>query len=246
MSAALTIEDAVFRYPGASAPALAGVSLEVEAGDVCALLGPNGAGKTTLLNLVCGLARPGGGRVSILGRDPGDRAARRHLGVCPQELALFPSLTGEENLRLFGTLAGLRGAGLASRIDVATGVTALGDALDRRVETYSGGMKRRLNFAVALLHEPEVLLLDEPTEGVDPHSRILLYDALESLAREGRTLVLTTHRLEEAERLGRSIVVLDHGRVVASGPRADLLGGPDGARSLEARFFELTGRELRD
>lgn len=241
----LAVRDLTFRYP--SGPeALNGVSFEVAAGTCCGLLGPNGAGKTTLVHLACGLLRPGSGTLRVLEGDPSSPAVRRRVGLCPQDPGIYPSLTGEENLRLFGSLAGLRGARRTARIESVLETTGLADAARRRVATYSGGMKRRLNLAVGLLHEPDLLILDEPTAGVDPQSRTLLYEAIERLRHDGKTLLLTTHHLEEAERLCGTLVVVDRGKVVAAGTRDDLLAGPDGRAPLETRFLEWTGRGLRD
>jgi len=240
---ALTIESVSFTYPRAASPALEQVSLEIREGELFGLLGPNGAGKTTLLSIVSGLLRPGAGRASLFGRTIGSKDARRDFGLCPQELALYPSLTGRENLALFGTLAGLSRARRDERIEAVLASVGLTFSADRLAAEYSGGMKRRLNLAIAVLHEPRLLLLDEPTAGVDPQSRNLVFETLAALRARGSTIVYTTHYLEEAERLCERIAIIDRGRLLVCADRDELISG---RVRLEERFLELTGREMRD
>jgi ABC-2 type transport system ATP-binding protein len=197
--------------------AVDGVSLRVERGQSVALLGPNGAGKTTTVSIICGLLRPDAGEVLINGKPlAGDTdPCKRRLGLVPQELALFEELSARENLRTFGALYDLDAATLATSINAALELVGLADRAKDRVNTFSGGMKRRLNLAAALLHDPDLLILDEPTVGVDPQSRNAIFENLESLRQRGKTLLYTTHYMEEAERLCERIVIMDHGRVVA-------------------------------
>ena len=218
--------------------AVDGLSLRVGAGEIVGLLGPNGAGKTTTVSIVSGLLSPDAGEVRVGGAllsgdtDP----ARGRLGLVPQELALYEELRADDNLAFFGGLQGLAGARLAARVEAVLRLTGLGDRRRDRVKVYSGGMKRRLNLAAGLLHDPEVLLLDEPTVGVDPQSRNAIFGTLEALRGEGKAILYTTHYMEEAERLCDRIVIVDHGRVVAEGT-ADELGAllPRGAgRVLDA------------
>jgi ABC-2 type transport system ATP-binding protein len=206
-----------------SVVALEGVSLDIQRGEFYGLLGPNGAGKTTMLRVLSGLLRPDRGTVSILGKDPADRNAARSLGVVPQEIALYGSLSARTNLEVFGTLCGLRGRTLHSRVAAVLETVGLEDRASRRVKTFSGGMKRRLNLAVGLLHDPEILLLDEPTVGVDPQSRARIFSLLQELNAAGRTILYTTHYMEEAERLCRRIGILDHGHLLAEGTLPELL-----------------------
>jgi ABC-2 type transport system ATP-binding protein len=197
--------------------AVDGVSFRIERGQAVGLLGPNGAGKTTTVSIVCGLLRPDSGEVLLDGRPlRGDTdPAKRRLGLVPQELALYDDLTARDNLHIFGALYDLGGVELNAAIDPALELVGLADRAGDRVKTYSGGMKRRLNLAAALLHDPDLLILDEPTVGVDPQSRNAIFENLQTLRARGKSLLYTTHYMEEAERLCERIVIMDHGRVVA-------------------------------
>jgi ABC-2 type transport system ATP-binding protein len=197
--------------------AVAGVSFRVGAGETVGLLGPNGAGKTTTVSMICGLLRPDEGEV-LIGGSPlrGDTdPAKRTLGLVPQELALLEEVSARDNLRFFGALYDLADMHLEPAIARALDLVGLAERARDPVRTFSGGMKRRLNLAAALLHDPQVLLLDEPTVGVDPQSRNAIFDNLEALRSLGKSLVYTTHYMEEAERLCDRIVIMDQGRVVA-------------------------------
>ena len=210
--------------------AVDGLSLAVRRGEVLGLLGPNGAGKSTAVSLSVGLLTPDSGEVSIEGLgNPADPAVRARIGVAPQSLALYDLLTAEENLRFFGEVYGLSGARLATRVAWCLDFVGLTDRKNDRVGTYSGGMKRRINLATALVHNPDLLLLDEPTVGVDPQSRNRIFESIEALHREGRTFIYTTHYMEEAERLCNRIAIVDAGKLMALGTLAELLaesGGP--------------------
>jgi ABC-2 type transport system ATP-binding protein len=193
------------------------VSFEVRSGETVGLLGPNGAGKTTTLSMMSGISKPDGGSVSFLGQrvHQDANALKKRVGLVPQDLALYEELSAWANLELFGGLYGLSGALLATRALEALDLVGLANRRRDRVKEFSGGMKRRLNIAGALLHDPELILLDEPTVGVDPQSRNSIFENLEELKRRGKTLVYTTHYMEEAERLCDRIVIIDHGKVVA-------------------------------
>jgi ABC-2 type transport system ATP-binding protein len=197
--------------------AVDGVSFELAPGEIVGVLGPNGAGKTTTVSMIAGLLPPDEGEVRIDGRPlRGDTdPAKRRIGLVPQELALYDELSARENLRFCGGLYGLSGRALDDAIASALGLVGLQDRAAHRVGTFSGGMKRRLNLAAGLLHDPAILLLDEPTVGVDPQSRNAVFDNLEELRRRGKALLYTTHYMEEAERLCDRIVIIDQGRVVA-------------------------------
>ena len=210
--------------------AVDGLSLSVRKGELLGLLGPNGAGKSTSVSLAVGLLAPDSGRVSIEGLgSPAEPAVRQKIGVAPQALALYDLLTGDENLRFFGQMYGLAGAALDERVRWCLDFVGLTDRKDDRAGGYSGGMKRRLNMAAAFIHDPDLLMLDEPTVGVDPQSRNKIFEIIEALHREGRTVIYTTHYMEEAERLCDRIAIVDHGKLLALGTLAELLathGGP--------------------
>lgn len=227
------------------------VSFSVQPGEVVGLLGPNGAGKTTTVSMIAGLVTPTAGQVLIEGAPlAGDTdPKKRRIGLVPQDLALYDELSALQNLRFFGALYDLTPTALENAIRSALELVGLAERAKDRVGTFSGGMKRRLNIAASLLHDPDILLLDEPTVGVDPQSRNAIFDNLETLKARGKGLLYTTHYMEEVERLADRVVIVDHGRVVAS----DTLEGlqqhaPAGAgrASLESIFLALTGRTLRD
>ena len=198
--------------------AVNGVSFQAGAGEIVGLLGPNGAGKTTTVSMIAGLLRPDSGSVRIEGQPlSGDTDPnKRRIGLVPQDVALFDELTAQANLELFAALYDLDGSAAKRAIGDALDLVGLADRAQERVRNYSGGMKRRLNLAAALLHDPQILLLDEPTVGVDPQSRNAIFDNLEVLKQRGKTLVYTTHYMEEAERLCDRVVIIDHGQVVAN------------------------------
>src|SRR5258707_7825638 len=205
--------------------AVAGVSLEVNKGEIVGLLGPNGAGKSTTVAMLCGLAPPDRGTVSIAGEPfRGDASGvKRRIGLVTQDISLYEELPAVGNLELFGALYGLKGETLRSRVAEALSLVGLADRARDKPSTFSGGMKRRLNIACALVHDPEVLLLDEPTVGVDPQSRNAIFENLETLRTRGKALLYTTHYMEEAERLCDRIVIMDHGKVLAADTREALL-----------------------
>lgn len=196
-----------------------GVAFSVAPGQLVGLLGPNGAGKTTTVSMICGLTPADAGEVTLNGEHiAGDASAvKRRFGLVPQDLALYEDLSAQHNLELFGALYGVTGATLKARCAEALELVGLSDRADDRPATFSGGMKRRLNIACSLIHDPDVLILDEPTVGVDPQSRNAIFTNLETLRARGKALIYTTHYMEEVERLADEIVIMDHGKVVASG-----------------------------
>ncbi len=214
--------------------AVDGISLAVRPGELLALLGPNGAGKSSTLAMLSGLLAPDAGRISLGGQLLAvDRHAyQRRIGLVPQEIALFETLTAAQNLELFASLYGLTRAQLRERLPAVLARVGLLERAGERVERFSGGMKRRLNIACALVHEPELLLLDEPTAGVDPQSRNAIFETLEGLKRDGKALIYTTHYMEEAERLADRIVIVDQGQVIAEGRLAELLARLPAAEQL--------------
>jgi ABC-2 type transport system ATP-binding protein len=215
------------------------VSFRVEPGEVFGLLGPNGAGKSTTIGCLSGLVTPSAGAASVLGRDVATDgpASRRGLGVVPQELAVYEDLSATANLRYWGAAFGLRGADLDRRVGETLSFVNLADRAKEPVKRFSGGMKRRLNFAAGIVHEPKALLLDEPTVGVDPQSRARLLDMVRELASKGAAVVYTTHYMEEAEALCDRLAIVDHGRIIAEGAMDELRG-----RLGERDVVRLSGR----
>lgn len=231
MAAILTVRGACKRF-GAT-EALAGADLELRQGEWLGLLGPNGAGKTTLVRSIAGRVRLDAGELHLQGVTLDGSAAaeqaRRSLGVVPQTIALYPLLTASENLRAFGALNGLAGQDLQERVAWGLDWTGLGDRAREPVKRFSGGMQRRLNLACGVLHRPQVLLLDEPTVGVDPQSRERIWEMLTQLHAEGTSLLLTTHQLDEAQRVSERIAILDGGQTIACGTFSELLAATVGA-----------------
>jgi ABC-2 type transport system ATP-binding protein len=219
---------------------VANVSFSAAPGEIVGLLGPNGAGKTTIVSMLCGLVSPDSGSVSIAGEAiRGDASdVKRRIGLVPQELALYGDLSARANLELFGALYGVSGTKLRERCDQALDLVGLTDRAKDKPQTFSGGMQRRLNIACALVHDPDILLLDEPTVGVDPQSRNAIFDNLETLKARGKTMVYTTHYMEEAERLCDRVVIIDHGNVAAADTLQGLYRLLPAVESLE---IELTG-----
>jgi ABC-2 type transport system ATP-binding protein len=246
MDTLLSVDNLTYRY--GERVAVDGVSLDVRRGEVFGLLGPNGAGKTTFLGCVAGLLTPASGSMWFAGADFAPRTRpeqRARLGLVPQETAVYDELTARENLDFFARLQGA--ADVDAAVAAGLALSGLDGRADERVETYSGGMKRRLNLAVALLHGPALTLLDEPTVGVDPQSRHHVFASIEQLRNEGHAMLYTSHSMDEVQRLCDRVAILDRGRLVGTGTPAELAvrAGVPGA-DLERTFLELTGRSLRD
>jgi len=219
--------------------ALDDVSFEVNKGETFGLLGPNGAGKTTAIQLLCGLLKPDGGAVSLDGKtDPTLAEVRLSLGVVPQALAIYEELSAGQNLCFFGRMYGLSGQKLKERVNQCLEIAGLTQRSKERASKYSGGMKRRLNMVCSLLHEPPILLLDEPTVGVDPQSRNLIFEGIEAWKKQGRTIIYTTHYMEEAERLCDRVAILDHGRILDIDGVEKLIDRHGGPSHIEAEFEE--------
>jgi ABC-2 type transport system ATP-binding protein len=227
--------------------AVDGLTLSIHEAEVFGLLGPNGSGKTTTINCLTGLLMPTKGTVNVGGFDVKTEGttARAIVGVSPQETAICPYLTGRENVQLFGELYSIPKRLLGARVDFAMEKVGLTDDAARRVSKYSGGMKRRVSIAMALVTDPKIVLLDEPTVGMDPQARRAVWDFILELKDKGKTIVLTTHYMEEAEELCDRVGIIDHGRLIALGPPADLKTRY-GARDLEDVFIQLTGRRIRE
>ena len=232
----IRVEQLRKAYPGVIA--VDGVSFEVAAGETFGLLGPNGAGKTTTMQMLVGVLSPDAGTVTIADAgDPTQAETRRQIGLAPQQLSLYDALTGYENLAFFGRLYGLSGRDLKTRVGRALDFAGLSDRAKDRVKTYSGGMQRRLNMATALMHDPKVLLFDEPTVGVDPQSRNRIFDNIEALKAEGRTIIYTTHYMEEAQRLCDRVAIMDHGKLLAL-DTVDTLISQHGGKSVVTAQLE--------
>ncbi|ATW28526.1 export ABC transporter ATP-binding protein [Candidatus Formimonas warabiya] len=225
--------------------AVDGIDFQVREGEVFGLLGPNGAGKSTTISLISTLCPPTRGEIlyrdkSIL-KEPG--ALRQKLGIVPQDIALYPTLTGYQNLSFWGGLYGIRGRDLKQRIEEVAGIIGIHDRLKDKVDQYSGGMKRRLNIGAALLHRPELLIMDEPTVGIDPQSRKHILDTVLELNRQGMTILYTSHYMEEVEYLCSAICIMDQGKIIASGSRDELVDLIKG-QSQVALKLEETGPDL--
>ena len=250
----LTVESLSFRYPGGEETVLRDLSIEVPTGGIFGLLGPNGAGKTTLISILAGQLRAAVGRVAFDG-EPLEDLRRREpavLGLVPQEFAFYPMLTCRENLRFFAAVQGLGGERLRERVAAVAAFARIENVQARRAGELSGGLRRRLNLAIGLLTEPRILLLDEPTVGVDPQSRAFLLESIRGLAAAGRTIIYTSHYMEEVEAICDRVAIIDAGKVLRQGALEELLRDDAAlvtarpSRSLEQLFLHLTNRSLRD
>ena len=241
----IEVEGLYKTYPGAAQPAVNGISLAIHRESFFGLLGPNGAGKTTFLSMLTGLLKPDSGRIGVAGLDIMDNLneIKHRLSFVPQDTALYPTLTARENLSFFGSMQGLSGSYLRLRVEECLTISDLNNFADSRVETFSGGMKRRLSLVIGLIHKPDILFLDEPTAGIDPQSRHFIYNTLRKMNAEGMTIVYTSHYMEEAEVLCDYIAIIDHGSVIAQGETGELLRG---AANLEQLFLALTGTRIRE
>jgi ABC-2 type transport system ATP-binding protein len=241
----ITIENLTKKFEDVTA--VDGLSLEIEKGELFGLLGPNGAGKTTVIKVLCGLLEPTSGSVHVGGYDVRKETAKvkELIGVCPQDTAAYPFLSGRENVELFGNLHTMPKEKLRKNTEELLEKMSLSEDADRRLGKYSGGMKRRINLIMALVHDPETAFLDEPTVAMDPQSRHAVWDFIRELGNRGKTIILTTHYMEEAEELCDRVGIIDHGKLIALGsPRQ--LRDKFKAKDLEEVFIELTGRKIRE
>ena len=212
-------------YTGADRPAVDGINLAIGEGSFFGLLGPNGAGKTTFLSMLAGLLKPSSGKLLIAGLDIQGHldVIKQRIGLVPQDIALYPTLTARENLAFFGSMLGLSGSRLNVRIEECLDIADLNNFAGSMVEIFSGGLKRRLSLVIGLIHNPDILFLDEPTVGIDPQSRHFIYNSLRRMNADGMTIVYTSHYMEEVEQLCNDIAIIDHGRIIARGGVEELL-----------------------
>ena len=248
MQPIIQIQSLSKKYKEADAFSLNDLTLTINEGQIFGLLGPNGAGKTTLISMLCGLIKPTSGSFTINNLMYADNALeiKKNIGVVPQEYALYPTLTAKENLLYFGSMYGLKGKILHQKVNESLDFLGLLKFADKRVETFSGGMKRRVNLIAGILHNPKVLFLDEPTVGVDVQSKNAIIDYLKQLNNSGTTIIYTSHHLSEAQDFCTDIAIIDRGTIYAQGTPTDLISQTPNARNLEDVFIALTGKELRD
>ncbi len=240
--------DLHLTYAGSDVPALDGISLTLDRGELCGLIGPNGAGKTTLISVFTTLLCPQRGSLSIAGIDALGHPAqvRRKIGLVPQNLALYDRLSGLENINYFGRMYGLDRQPLREKAKYYLEMFGLYDQRNRQVGTYSGGMKRRINLIVGIVHDPELLFLDEPTVGIDTQSRHLIMEKLAGLNHARMAMIYTSHYLEEVQRLCRRVVIIDLGRIIADGPPEKLAAQADGCFGLAELYLKKTGEHPRE
>ena len=248
MPLAIEVRDIRKNYKGAFAPALDGFSFSIKREQIVGLLGPNGAGKTTCINILCGLVTPNSGTAQILGKDctKDITPIRRMIGVVPQQIALFGSLTAIENLVYIGRLYGLDERLIRDRIKNMLQRLGLDTHADKKINAYSGGMKRRANIIASLLHEPELIILDEPTAGVDVQSRAMILDFLQEYRKLGKTILYTSHLMDEAQQVCDEVVIIDEGKFIIEGTPKNLIKETPDCKRLEDVFLHYTGHKVRD
>ncbi len=248
MQPIIQIQSLSKKYKDAEEFSLNDLTLSIYEGQIFGLLGPNGAGKTTLISLLCGLIKPTSGSFTInnLMYSDNANAIKKVIGVVPQEYALYPTLTAKENLLYFGSMYGLKGKELQQKVNENLDFLGLLKFADKRVETFSGGMKRRVNLIAGILHNPKILFLDEPTVGVDVQSKNAIIEYLTQLNQSGTTIIYTSHHLSEAQDFCTDIAIIDRGKIYAQGTPKELISNTSNAQNLEDVFIALTGKELRD
>jgi ABC-2 type transport system ATP-binding protein len=242
------IRNLTKKYKGSDEAALKGISLDIYPNEIFGLLGPNGAGKTTTISILCGLFKPTNGEVMIDGFDLNHDLdhIKQVIGVVPQDIALYPTLTALENLTFFGNMYGLKGKPLKDLILDRMSVFGLERFAKKKISSFSGGMKRRVNLIAGLLHNPKILFLDEPTAGIDVQSKIVILEFLEKINRDGTTIIYTSHYMEEAENLCTRVSIIDQGKIISTGNPKELVADHPEFKNLENLFLYLTGKGLRD
>ncbi|HET6225860.1 MAG TPA: ABC transporter ATP-binding protein [Bacteroidia bacterium] len=244
---AIEVKNLVKIYNGSQQPAVNTISFDIPQAKIVGLLGPNGAGKTSTISMLCGLIQPSSGEATILGMSIHThlQEIKKFIGVVPQEIALYPTLTAFENLHYIGNMYGLKGESLRKKINEHLEIVGLADVAKKRIETFSGGMKRRINLVAGILHDPQIVFLDEPTVGVDVQSRNLITEHLHLLNHKGTTIIYTSHLMEEAENLCNEILIIDKGEIISQGEPKKLIE-KNQTKNLEELFLKLTGKKLRD
>lgn len=242
------IEQLSKKYKGADFFSVSDLSLTIAQGEIFGLLGPNGAGKTTLISMLCSLLRPSSGTFTINGLNYQEhqKQLQQTIGTVPQEYALYPTLTAFENLMYFGAMYGIPRPQLKKDIEAHLAILGLAQFANKKIKTFSGGMKRRVNLIAGILHRPQVLFLDEPTVGVDVQSRNVIIDYLKTINAQGATIIYTSHHLNEAEAFCTRVAIIDQGAIICEGEPQELIASHSSARHLEDVFLEKTGKALRD
>lgn len=242
------IKNLCKHFKGSDEPAVNNVSFSIKRHEIFGLLGPNGAGKTTTISILCGLINASSGSVMIDGKDLKKHLAeiKQIIGVVPQDIALYPTLTAKENLEFYGAMYGVHGSELNDKIEIWLQKLGLTGSANRLVQTYSGGMKRRVNLIASILHQPKILFLDEPTVGVDVQSRNVIIEHLKELNQQGTTIIYTSHHMEEAENFCSQIAIIDYGKILTQGTPHELISNVPDSSDLESVFLYLTKRKLRD
>lgn len=244
----INIEHISKKYKDADTYSVSDLNLLIVEKEIFGLLGPNGAGKTTLISILCSLIKPTSGSFTINGLtyEKNKNQLKQLIGIVPQEYALYPTLTAFENLKYFGSMYGLKGKLLDDKINSYLSHLGLIDFSTKKIDTFSGGMKRRINLIASILHEPKVLFLDEPTVGVDVQSKHVIIEFLKELNKKGTTIIYTSHHLNEAETFCTRVAIIDHGKLITKGKPKELVNKSEGAHNLEDVFISLTGKALRD
>ena len=244
----IEIQQLSKKYKDADVYSVKDLSLNIETGEIFGLLGPNGAGKTTLISLLCSLLKPTSGSFTIdgLSYKNQQRQIKKIIGIVPQEYALYPTLTAYENLVYFGSMYGLKGQALKEKINTYLEILGLADFKDKKIDTFSGGMKRRINLIASILHTPKVLFLDEPTVGVDVQSKNAIISYLKELNQQGTTIIYTSHHMNEAQEFCSRVAIIDRGSIISQGVPEELIAAHESAHNLEEVFLSLTGKALRD
>lgn len=246
--AILHVENLKKSYSGLNRQVLSGLCLTIGRGEIYGFLGPNGAGKTTTVNILSGLLKEDEGTVEMFGKPYEENRdyIKHRIGIVPQNIAVFPELTAYENLKIFGSVYGMEPSILKSRINELLEMFGLIEFRNKRVSTFSGGMKRSVNLMVGIMHKPELLILDEPTVGIDVQSKVVILESLQRLNKEGVTILYTSHDMEEAQRICTRVGIIDGGKLVAEDTPEQLMAAYPSCDDLEAIYLCITGRKLRN